>query len=173
MEAVILCGVQGSGKTTLYRERFLDAHVRVSMDLLRTRAREEAFLNLCLQTQQRLVVDERRNPTRADRRRYVQPDHARGFKVTGYLVEVDASEAPTRATAGARAGGARARGRHDRHGPPADPSTLEEGFDDVARHGGTQQRLARRAHAHHAAAAGPVAATRCRFRRHESHARRR
>ena len=51
MEAVILCGVQGSGKTTLYRDRFLETHVRVSMDLLRTRAREAAFLKLCLETQ--------------------------------------------------------------------------------------------------------------------------
>ena len=40
MEAVVLCGVQGSGKTTLFRDRFLATHVRVSMDLLRTRARE-------------------------------------------------------------------------------------------------------------------------------------
>ena len=48
MEAVILCGVQGAGKTTLYRDRFLETHVRVAMDLLRTRAREEAFVRLCL-----------------------------------------------------------------------------------------------------------------------------
>jgi predicted kinase len=95
MEAVVLCGVQGSGKTTLYRERFLDTHVRVSMDLLRTRAREEAFLNLCLQTQQRFVVDNT-NPTAADRRRYIAPARAAGFKVIGYLVEVDAAEALAR-----------------------------------------------------------------------------
>jgi predicted kinase len=95
MEAVVLCGVQGSGKTTLYRERFLDTHVRVSMDLLRTRAREEAFLNLCLQTQQRFVVDNT-NPTAADRRRYIEPARAAGFKVIGYLVEVDAAEALAR-----------------------------------------------------------------------------
>ena len=36
MEAVVLCGLQGSGKTTLYRDRFLETHVRLSMDLLRT-----------------------------------------------------------------------------------------------------------------------------------------
>jgi predicted kinase len=95
MEAVVLCGVQGSGKTTLYRERFLDTHVRVSMDLLRTRAREEAFLNLCLETQQRFVVDNT-NPTAADRRRYVEPARTAGFKVIGYLVEVDAAEALAR-----------------------------------------------------------------------------
>jgi predicted kinase len=95
MEAIILCGVQGSGKTTFYRDRFLDTHVRVSMDLLRTRAREAAFLNLCLQTQQRFVVDNT-NPTAADRRRYVEPARAARFKVIGYLVEVEAAEALAR-----------------------------------------------------------------------------
>src|ERR671914_1237159 len=88
MEAVIFCGVQGSGKTTLYRDRFLTTHVHVSMDVLRTRHREEAFLRLCLETRQRFVVDNT-NPTAADRRRYVEPARAAGFKVIGYLVEVD------------------------------------------------------------------------------------
>jgi predicted kinase len=95
MEAVLLCGVQGSGKTTLYRDRFIDTHVRVSMDLLRTRPREEAFVNLCLQTQQRFVVDNT-NPTAAERRRYIVPAKAAGFRVIGYLVEVDAAEALAR-----------------------------------------------------------------------------
>jgi predicted kinase len=95
MEAVILCGVQGSGKTTLYRDRFLDTHVRVSMDLLRTRHREAAFLSLCLDTQQRFVVDNT-NATAAERRRYVEPARAAGFKVIGYLVEVDEAEALAR-----------------------------------------------------------------------------
>ena len=95
MEAVIFCGVQGSGKTTLYRERFLDTHVRVSMDLLRTRAREAAFLELCLETNQRFVVDNT-NPTPADRRRYAEPARAAGFRVIGYLVEVDRSLALAR-----------------------------------------------------------------------------
>src|SRR3954454_585211 len=95
MEAVVLCGIQGSGKTTLYRDRFVDTHVRISMDLLRTRAREEAFLNLCLRTQQRFVVDNT-NPTAADRRRYIEPARAGGFRVIGYVVEVDAAEALAR-----------------------------------------------------------------------------
>ena len=92
MEAIVLCGVQGSGKTTLYRERFLATHVRVSMDLLRTRHREAAFLALCLETRQPFVVDNT-NPTPADRRRYVAPAREAGFRVAGYLVEVDPAEA--------------------------------------------------------------------------------
>jgi predicted kinase len=88
MEAVILCGLQGSGKTTLFRDRFIETHVRVSMDLLRTRAREAAFLKLCLETKQPFVVDNT-NPTVAERARYVAPARESGFKVVAYLVEVD------------------------------------------------------------------------------------
>jgi predicted kinase len=95
MEAVVFCGVQGSGKTTLYRDRFLATHVRVSMDLLRTRAREAAFMALCLQTRQPFVVDNT-NPTPAERARYVAPAREAGFRVIGYLVEVDAAVAAAR-----------------------------------------------------------------------------
>ena len=41
MEAVILIGIQGSGKSTFYRERFFDTHVRINLDMLKTRQREK------------------------------------------------------------------------------------------------------------------------------------
>src|SRR3954465_2837777 len=88
MEAVIFCGVQGSGKTTLYRDRFLETHARVSMDLLRTRAREAAFLRTCLETKMPFVVDNT-NPPVAERTRYLVPAREAGFKPVAYLVEVD------------------------------------------------------------------------------------
>jgi predicted kinase len=129
MEAVVLCGVQGSGKTTLYRDRFLATHVRVAMDLLRTRAREDAFVRLCLETRQPFVVDNT-NPTPADRRRYLEPARAAGFRTIAYLVEVDPSTAFGRNAE--RAGAARI--------PPANVAatarrlqrpTPEEGFDEL------------------------------------------
>src|SRR3954451_7880016 len=95
MEAIVLCGVQASGKTTLYRDRFLATHVRISMDLLHTRAREAAFMALCLETRQPFVVDNT-NPTPADRRRYVEPAREAGFRVIGYLVEIDPAVALAR-----------------------------------------------------------------------------
>jgi hypothetical protein len=123
MEAVLLCGVQGSGKTTLYRDRFLDTHVRVSLDLLRTRAREAELVRTCLDTRQPFVVDNT-NPTPADRARYIEPARAAGFTVIGYLVEADAALAfarrgeipPSRLAATARA---------------LQPPTPEEGFDEL------------------------------------------
>ena len=125
----MFCGVQGSGKTTLYRERFLDTHVRVSMDLLRTRAREAAFVALCLDSSQRFVVDNT-NPTPADRRRYVEPARAAGFRVIGYLVEVDQSLALARnaqRTGRARVPVAGVVGTGRRLLRP----TPEEGFDEL------------------------------------------
>jgi predicted kinase len=95
MEAVVLCGVQGSGKTTLYRDRFLDTHVRISLDLLRTRAREAAFLQLCLDTRQPFVVDDT-NATARERARFVGPAREAGFRVVGYVVEVDFAVAAAR-----------------------------------------------------------------------------
>jgi predicted kinase len=91
MEAVVLCGLQGSGKTTLCRDRFA-GHVRVSLDELGTRAREAALVQEYLEAGRPFVVDNT-NPTPADRARYVGPARAAGFRVAGYVVEVDAAEA--------------------------------------------------------------------------------
>ena len=88
MEAIVLCGVQGSGKTTLYRDRFAATHEHVSLDVLGSRAREAALIEACLEEGRPFVVDNT-NPTVADRARYLEPARSAGFKVIGYLVEGD------------------------------------------------------------------------------------
>jgi predicted kinase len=92
MEAIVLCGLQGAGKTTLYRERWRASHVRISLDELGTRAREAALLEECLAGGRPFVVDNT-NPTAAERRRYITPAREAGFRVVGYLVDADATEA--------------------------------------------------------------------------------
>jgi hypothetical protein len=92
MEAVILCGVQGSGKTTLYRDRFAATHEHVSLDVLGSRAREAALIAGCLDECRPYVVDNT-NPTVADRARYLEPARVAGFKVVGYLVAGDGRSA--------------------------------------------------------------------------------
>lgn len=76
MEAVILIGIQGAGKTTFYRERFFDTHIRLNLDMLRTRNRERFLMAACLHTEQRFVVDNT-NVRIADRAGYIE-DCARG-----------------------------------------------------------------------------------------------
>jgi len=92
MEAVILVGIQGSGKTTFYRERFFDTHVRVSLDLLRTRHRERAFLETCLATRQRFVVDNT-NATRTERSVFIEAARGAGFRVAGYFFDAELRDA--------------------------------------------------------------------------------
>ena len=127
MEAVILCGLQASGKTTLYRERFLETHARIAMDLLRTRAREAAFLRTCLDTRMPFVVDNT-NPTVAERARYVAPSREAGFKVVGYLVDVPFAVAQARNAARERVVPMVGLGDVARRLVTPTP---EEGFDEV------------------------------------------
>ena len=92
MQAVILIGIQGSGKTTFYRERFFDTHVRISLDLLKTRNRELAFLQTCLTTRQRFVVDNT-NVTAKGRAVYIAAAKKAGFQVHGYFFDTTARDA--------------------------------------------------------------------------------
>ena len=91
MEAVIFVGAQGSGKTTFYRERFFDTHVRISLDLLRTRHREQLFLAACLAAQQSFVMDNT-NPLPSDRARYIAPARHAGFRVVAYFFETSLAD---------------------------------------------------------------------------------
>jgi predicted kinase len=86
VQAILLIGIPGSGKSTFYRERFFDTHVRVSLDLVRTR--ERRLLDLCLETQMRFVVDNT-NATAAERARHIAPARAARFAVHGYFFRPD------------------------------------------------------------------------------------
>lgn len=83
MEAIIFCGIQGTGKSTFFTERFFATHVRINLDMLRTRHRESILVRACLDASQAFVVDNT-NPTRADRARYILPAREAGFRVVGY-----------------------------------------------------------------------------------------
>ncbi len=86
MEAIILIGIQATGKSTFYRERFFRTHIRISLDQLRTRHREQRFLSTCLETNQKFVVDNT-NPTPENRHRYIIPAQQAKFAVIGYYFE--------------------------------------------------------------------------------------
>ncbi|MCU0980825.1 MAG: hypothetical protein MUF25_16875 [Pirellulaceae bacterium] len=86
MEAIVFIGLPGSGKSSFFKERFFHSHIRINLDLLKTRHREERLLEFCLGTQQQFVVDNT-NPTRLDRVRYIPAARARKFKITGYYFQ--------------------------------------------------------------------------------------
>lgn len=70
MEAVLFIGMQASGKSTFYRERFFSSHVRINLDMLRTRHREKRLLEVCLDTKQPFIVDNTK-PNKLDRQAYI------------------------------------------------------------------------------------------------------
>jgi predicted kinase len=86
MELIVFIGVQGSGKSTFYGQRFADTHVRINLDMLKTRHREGLLLDACLAGKQPAVIDNT-NPTPEERARYIVPAKAQGFKVIGYYFQ--------------------------------------------------------------------------------------
>jgi predicted kinase len=91
-EAAIFTGVPAAGKSTFYRERFFETHVRINMDMLKTRRRERLLLEACLLAKQPFVVDNT-NVLAAERARYIEPARAAGFIVTGYFFRATTREA--------------------------------------------------------------------------------
>jgi len=92
MQLIVFCGIQATGKSTFYQQRFFHSHVRISLDLLRTRHRERRLLQVCLETQMRCVIDNT-NPTRAERAVYIEAGRAAGFEIVGYFFQSIATDA--------------------------------------------------------------------------------
>ncbi len=86
MEAVIFIGIPGSGKSTFYKERFFDTHVRINLDMLRTRRREDLLLDACIRAQQSFVVDNT-NILARERAKYIALARPAGYEVTGYYFQ--------------------------------------------------------------------------------------
>ena len=83
MDAVVFVGLQGAGKSSFYRDRFFATHLRLSLDMLRTRHRERLLLATCIEAKQSFVVDNT-NPTVSERAVYIRAAREAGFRVVGY-----------------------------------------------------------------------------------------
>ena len=95
MEAIILIGIPGSGKSSFYKERFYNTHLRINRDMLKTRERERALIELCFNIRQRFVLDNV-NATRADRSEILVAAHAVRFRVIGYFFQISTRAAVAR-----------------------------------------------------------------------------
>jgi len=86
MEAIIFCGIQATGKTTFFKERFFKTHMRISLDQLNTRNKELRFIETCIRTFQPFVIDNT-NPSLEERAKYIAIAKANKFKVIGYYFQ--------------------------------------------------------------------------------------
>lgn len=95
MQAVVFSGIQASGKSSFFKEHFADSHVRINLDMLRTRHREAVLLRACLEARQAFVVDNT-NLRAAERAGYIRQARGAGFSVVGYRFQVALMQALAR-----------------------------------------------------------------------------
>lgn len=96
MELVVLVGLQGSGKSTFFRERLAATHAHVSKDNFRSNprpARRQRKLMAEAFAASRSVVVDNTNPTVAERAELIELARATGAAVVCYFFppDVDAS----------------------------------------------------------------------------------
>jgi predicted kinase len=99
MELVVFVGLQASGKSTFFRERFAATHEHVSKDLLRNNKnrnrRQTQLVREALGAGRSVVVDNT-NPTVEDREPLIRLGHELGARVVGYLFESSVRESLAR-----------------------------------------------------------------------------
>ena len=133
MELVVFVGLQASGKSTFFRERFAATHAHVSKDLLRNNKnrnrRQAQLVREALEAGRSVVVDNT-NPAVEDREPLVRLGQELGARLVGYYFESSVRESL-----------ARNKGREGRARVPdvavyatakrLVPPSYEEGFDDL------------------------------------------
>ena len=88
MQLIIFTGVQASGKSSFYLLNLAHSHLRINLDMLKTRHRENIIFEAGLASKTKMVIDNT-NPTKADRARYIQRAIDAGFEVISYYFETD------------------------------------------------------------------------------------
>ncbi|MFV0394597.1 MAG: AAA family ATPase [Coprobacillaceae bacterium] len=95
MECIILVGIPATGKTEFYINRLFKTHMRINLDMIKTRKKEAILVDACLKARQSFVVDNT-NPTIMDRKKYLVKAKAAGFKTICYYFESTLGDAITR-----------------------------------------------------------------------------
>ena len=129
MQLIMFVGIPGCGKSTFYKEQFFNSHVRLSLDLLNTRNKQQRFLNLALSLQQRVIIDNT-NVLREERNKYITQAKEKRYEVVGYYFDSNISDCLQRNEK--RSG----KDRIEKVGVIAkfkqlQPPSLDEGFDKL------------------------------------------
>lgn len=70
MQLILFTGVQASGKSTFYQQYFYHTHLRINLDMLKTRHREKILFEAAIASKTKIVIDNT-NMSKADRARYI------------------------------------------------------------------------------------------------------
>ncbi len=95
MELIILIGLQAAGKSTFYRDHFVETHQLVSKDLLRNSRskalKQRQLIEEALGAGKSVAVDNT-NPTKAERAELIGLGKGYGATIIGYFFEVSVKE---------------------------------------------------------------------------------
>ncbi|MGO4371839.1 AAA family ATPase [Paenibacillus sp. MCAF20] len=126
---LLFVGLQAAGKSTFFKEKWYDTHMRLNMDMLRTRHREAILLDALLHAKQPFVVDNT-NPTVEERQGYIEKARAHQFSIVCYYFVPDYAESIRRNEG--RIGKARIPDIGIKSVmKKLQPPTWDEGFDDI------------------------------------------
>ena len=92
MERIIFIGIQATGKSEFYKHWFYNTHIRINLDMLKTRNKEKILVDACFEAKQPFVVDNT-NPTVADRKKYIDIAKSKKYKIVGYYFSSNINEA--------------------------------------------------------------------------------
>ncbi|MCR5811431.1 MAG: AAA family ATPase [Lachnospiraceae bacterium] len=84
--AVIMIGIQASGKSAFCRKGLPDSLVRISLDELNTRNKEKNLLTDCISKGLSIVIDNT-NPRKEDRQRYIPILKKNEYRIVGYFMQ--------------------------------------------------------------------------------------
>jgi predicted kinase len=80
LEIIVLVGIPGSGKSTLAQTRFPN-HIRMNLDTLHTRKKEDDEISACLANGRDIIVDNT-NTTTKSRKKYLQIAKLFGIRIS-------------------------------------------------------------------------------------------
>src|SRR5438128_12251669 len=99
LECVILIGLPGAGKSSLYRQKFASTHLHVSKDLwpnaTKREDRQRNMIDEALASGKSVAVD-KTNPTVVERAALIRLARAHGARVIGYFFDVNTRTAVAR-----------------------------------------------------------------------------
>jgi len=95
MEAVIFVGLPASGKSTYFENNLIKTHVRINLDSLKTRERENTLLTQCIESKKDFVIDNT-NVTIDNRKKYIMLAKAAGYRVVCYYFDIPIEECKKR-----------------------------------------------------------------------------
>jgi len=92
MEMILFIGIQAVGKSEFFKQHFYKTHIRLNLDMLRTRHREKLLFEACIAAKQPFVIDNT-NPTVEERRKYIDKAKNARFNVSGYYFQSNINDA--------------------------------------------------------------------------------